>query len=137
MSTRKYTQIEHDNVILASLQYYQDYLQKGYIVSINPGNKQCHDIGGGVFPDIVVWTPNEKNGDTHIIEEIETEETVSEAKARKWKKYSALAPTFYLVVSKKSFAKAAKILRTRDIGVTMLQYYYIDNNNKIIFSTNK
>lgn len=137
MSIRKFSQKEHDDVIIASLQYYREYWEKGYIVSINPGNKQCHDIGGGLFPDIVVWTPNNKNGVTHIIEEIETSETVNLKKSLDWEKISKKGATFYLVVPKESYNKAEEILKTRDIGVTMLQYYYKDKNDNIIFSTNK
>ena len=137
MSILKYSQKEHDDVIITSLQYYKDYWQKGYVVSINPGNKQCHDIGGGLFPDIVVWTPNNANGVTHIIEEIETSETVNLKKSQDWEKFSKKCSTFYLVVPKDSYDKAEGILKTRNIGVTMLQFYYMDKNSNIIFSTNK
>ena len=137
MTIRKYTQKEHDDVIMASLEYYKVYWEKGCIVSFNPGNKQCHDIGGGNFPDIVVWTPNTKNGINHIIEEIETQESINFKKSEEWKKFSNIATTFYLVVPRESYKKTEYILKTRDIGVTMLQYYYIDKDNKIIFSSNK
>jgi len=137
MSKRKYSQKEHDDVILASLVRYSEYCKKGYIVSINPGTKQCHDIGGGLFPDIVVWTPNNKNGITHIIEEVETDETVSLQKADDWEKYSNFGTTFYLVVPKRSYQKAIQIIKARGIRLTMLQYYYVSKEGEILFSTDK
>lgn len=137
MFYRKYTQNEHDQVIYASLKYYEYYWKKGYIVSINPGNKQCHDIGHGLFPDIIVWTPNEKNGISHIIEEIETKESINYRKSEDWKKFSNCGESFYLVVPKDCYEKTLKILKTRGIGVTMLQYYYFTVKGEIHFSNGK
>ncbi len=101
MKKRKYSQKEHDRVIFASLNTYEKYWKQGYIVSINPGEKLCHDIGGGHFPDLVVWTPSGNNEGTFedkntlIIEEVETEETINEIEAKQWEGYAKFDATFF------------------------------------------
>ena len=141
MKKRKYSQKEHDQVIFASLKTYEKYWKQGYIISINPGEKLCHDIGGGHFPDLVVWSSlssNESifnNKSTLIIEEVETEETINEVEAKQWESYAKYDATFFLIVPRNSLEKTKEIVKNREINVSMIQYYYFDAKKNIKFST--
>lgn len=141
MKIRKYSQNEHDRVIFASLKTYEKYWKKGYIVSINPGNKLCHDVGGGHFPDLVVWSSNgyvdgtfgTKN--TIIVEEVETSETIDNIKANQWEYYSKIGVTFFLIVPRNCYEKAKRIVAEKGINITMIQYYFFDAKGDIKFSS--
>lgn len=137
MAIRFTTQEEHDLVIQASAETYNDYKKQGFGVSINLHQKQCHDIGGGIFPDLVVWWPNGEYGKTIIIEEVETSESVTYQEARQWRKYGDLGFTFYLIVPKDYVSRAQEIIDKENISVNALKYYHIGNNNKIHFSARK
>ncbi|XOU94877.1 MAG: hypothetical protein ACNFW9_02300 [Candidatus Kerfeldbacteria bacterium] len=141
MKIRKYSQNEHDQVIFASLKTYEKYWKKGYIVSINPGNKLCHDVGGGHFPDLVVWKPNGNidgtfnTNNTIIIEEVETNETINDVKAKQWEYYAKTGATFFLIVPRDCYEKTIKIVQGKGINVTMIQYYFFDAKGNVKFSS--
>ena len=100
MTKRFTTQKEHDNVLNATSKAYDEYKDKGHIVSINFTDHPQHDIGNGNFPDLVVWRPGGDFGISEIIEEIETTETINEKSIPKWIRYSKFPSTFYLIVPK-------------------------------------
>ncbi len=133
MSKRYTTQKEHDAVVIESARAYDAFKVQGYLVSINVTEHPCHDVGNSNYPDVVVWKPGGDYGDIEIIEEIETSETVNLNAAKKWKKYCTFSRVFFLIVPKKYISLAAKIVKSENIGISMIQYYEINSNSEISF----
>ncbi len=137
MAVRHTTQEEHDSVIQASAETYNDYREEGFGVSINLHQRQCHDIGGGIFPDLVVWLPGGEYGKTIIIEEVETSESITKREAQQWKRYSKLGFTFYLIVPEDYVTKAQELIDEEGISVSALEYYHLGNDARVRFSARK
>jgi len=135
MAIRHGSQKEHDLVIDASAKTYEQYEEKGYVVSINPTGQQNREVFPGLYPDLVVWLPDGKLGRTVIIEEIETEDSVTERESQEWARFSKLRIKFFLVVPKDSATKAAEIIKRRNIRVDRLQCYFLDNYGQVKFAT--
>ena len=135
MAKRYTTQLEHDQVVLASADTYNNYRDKGYIISANLTGKECHDIGQGIYPDLVVWRTGGEYGRTLIIEEVETAESINFREAKQWKKYANLNYTFYLIVPEDYITQTQEILDKENIKVDLLEYYYFDEEDRIRFST--
>jgi hypothetical protein len=129
------SQTEHDQVILASAETYEKFRRKGFLVSVNLTGKPCHNIGGGNFPDLVVWRTGGENGRTAIIEEVETNETVNDQEAKEWERYSHFGATFYLIVPKDCMDQAEEIVKRLRIGVDAVEGYYFDYHGEVKFVT--
>ncbi|MFA5052074.1 MAG: hypothetical protein WC544_03375 [Patescibacteria group bacterium] len=125
----------HDQVILASAGTYETFRQQGFLVSVNLTGKQCHNVGGGNFPDVVVWRPGGDFGRTEIIEEVETCDTVTDQEAVEWARYSQFGTTFYLIVPRECLDKAIEIVARLRIRVDAVEGYYFDHQNRIKFIT--
>jgi hypothetical protein len=127
MTIRYQTQDEHDQVVMASAATYEHLKKAGYLVSVNPNGQQNHDIGGGIFPDVVIWRPGGENGHSLIIEEIETAETIRDKDALEWARYARLGITFYLVVPRQLVEQTRQLLSAHRITVNRLEAYWIEN----------
>src|SRR2546427_12966390 len=98
-------QSEHDAVVSASARTYSGWANKGFKVSVNPNGQKNQFVGTSgsrLYPDVVVWEPHSSgssSGKAHIIEEIETDDSVNEQEAAQWAEYGSLGiSTFNLVV---------------------------------------
>ena len=128
-------QSEHDAVVLASARTYADWKNKGFVVSVNPDGQKNQSIGSDQkprYPDVLVWRPNTpgaSSGRAHIIEEIETDDSVTEEEAGQWADYGSLGvETFSLVVPVELRDDALEIIRRRGIsGITRVQGYWVRN----------
>lgn len=128
-------QSEHDAVVSASARTYAGWTNKGFVVSVNPNGQKNQSVGPSQsprYPDVLVWEPNKpgsSSGRAHVIEEIETDDSVTDQEAAQWFDYGSLGvATFNLVVpvSRKSYA--LEIIRRKAIsGVTRVQGYYVRN----------
>ena len=101
-------------------------------MATNPGGSKNGFVGppGNLrYPDIVVWRPSSPGasaGKASVIEEIETEDSVTNDEADQWADYGSLGvETFNLVVPATKKQAALEIIRRRKIlGVTRIQGYY-------------
>jgi hypothetical protein len=125
-------QSEHDAVVEASGRTYTDWSAKGFGVATNPGPSKNRFVGPADnlrYPDVIVWRPNSLGASTgvaKIIEEIETEDSVTGDEADQWADYASLGvETFNLVVPVSKKTAALEIIRRMKIvGVTRVQGYY-------------
>ena len=132
---RGHNQSEHDAVVLASARTYSGWTNKGFKVSVNPNGQKNQFVGKSespLYPDVVVWEPHSSgsaSGKAHIIEEIETEDSVTEQEAGQWADYGSLGvATFNLVVPARCRDDALEIIRRNKIrGITRVQAYYARN----------
>jgi len=123
---------EHDAVVEASSRTYANWSAKGYGIATNPDGSKNRFVGTPNnlrYPDIVVWFPNSPGANTgtaKIIEEIETEDSVTDDEADQWADYASLGvETFNLVVPVSKKSAALEIIRRRRIvGITRVQGYY-------------
>jgi len=128
-------QSEHDAVVSASARTYSGWTNKGFKVSVNPNGQKNQFVGKSespLYPDVVVWEPHSSgssSGKAHIIEEIETDDSVNEQEAGQWSDYGSMGiSTFNLVVPASRKNDAVEIIRRKGIsGVTRVQGYYIRN----------
>lgn len=128
-------QSEHDAVVSASARTYSGWTNKGCKVSVNPNGQKNQYVGKSespLYPDVVIWQPQSSgscSGRAHIIEEIETEDSVTDQEAGQWADYGALGvATFNLVVPARCKDDALEIIRRKKIrGITRVQGYYARN----------
>jgi hypothetical protein len=108
-------QNEHDLVVGKSADTYR--LQGG-VAYTNPGSDKNHEIDG-LYPDVVA----KKSDGTIVIEEIETETTVTEDECEnQWKPYSELGHEFNLVVPVNKASLAQRFIRRSQLSVTLQTY---------------
>src|SRR5260370_9594275 len=123
---------EHDAVIEASGRTYADWSARGFGVATKPGSSKNRSVGSAdnpQYPDVIVWRPNSPGASTgvaKIIEEIETEDSVTSNEADQWADYASLGvETFNLVVPVSKKTAALEIIRRMKIvGITRVQGYY-------------
>lgn len=123
----KLKQDEHDKVIDT---LYTGYKKQYLKVWKNPNKEKNMSIKEhpDLYPDILV--ANEQNI-LEFIEEVETEDSVTEAHAKEqWIPYSKVRTTFYIRVPLGSQGKARKILAALKITATVRCYKVA--KNKII-----
>jgi len=135
MGTRYYYgQTEHDRVVEASASTYSQLIQQGYQVTTNPGNQHNRYVGvdSQLFPDVIVWRPDQHNpnkGQAIIIEEIETSDTVNQNEVQQWRNFAALGVSkFILIVPANYASEAHRLVLLNNIRVTEIWYYSIQNN---------
>lgn len=91
------------------------------------------------YPDVCVWKPSfpgSNSGDVSVIEEIETEESVTDNEAEQWKDYASLGiQMFRLIVPKSKVSTAKQIVEKKKIAVTEIWSYTITNGT-VSFSKN-
>lgn len=124
---------EHDAVVEASGRTYSSWSAKGYGIATNPGGSKNGFVGPPTnlrYPDVVLWrpvSPGANMGTVTVIEEIETEDSVTDTEADQWADYASLGvETFNLVVPVSKKAAALEIIRRRKIvGITRVQGYYV------------
>ena len=136
MAKRKTSQSEHDKVVNASASTYPDLEKKGYKISVNPNGEKNLGLGpdnNKQYPDVIVGkpeSPGSGSGTAEIIEEIETEESVSDDEAEQWKDYADLGiKTFRLIVPKSKASDAKKIVEKNKIAVNEIWYYTLANGS--------
>jgi hypothetical protein len=134
MSHRGENQLEHDQVIMASALTYERWKEKGYLVSTNPDGHQNHNIGNGIFPDLVVWKPDGEFGQTVIIEEVETADTINDRKAKEWKKLQRWHASFFLIVPRECVILAREVVKRNKVDVDEIEAYWIENE-QVKFAT--
>jgi hypothetical protein len=125
-------QSEHDAVVEASGRTYSSWSAKGYGIATNPGGSKNGFVGPPAklrYPDVVLWRPNSpgaSTGTVTVIEEIETEDSVTDDEADQWADYASLGvETFNLVAPFSKKPAALEIIRRRKIvGITRIQGYY-------------
>jgi hypothetical protein len=128
------SQTEHDKVVEASASTYSQLTQQGYQVTTNPGNQHNRYVGVDpqLFPDVIVWKPDQTNpnkGQAIIIEEIETSETVNQNEVDQWRGFAALGVSkFILIVPANNASEAHRLVQLNNIRVTEIWYYTIQNN---------
>ena len=134
--SRYKTQSEHDIVVRESARTYAEQVKQGYKVSTNPGSDKNFYVGTEQepkYPDVVVWkprAPQATGGSVMIIEEIETEETVTEDHASQWKEYGGLGvSSFRLIVPKAKAGDAKSIVDAKKIRVSEIWSYSIWNGS--------
>lgn len=117
----KTQQTEHDLVVKESA---ASYGKAGGSASTNPGSEKNVDVAG-LYPDVVA----KRSDGTIVIEEIETESSVTQDECEKqWKPYSELGYQFNLIVPKDSIGLAQRFVRKSQLKVT-LQGYTISGND--------
>lgn len=128
MAKRYASQKEHDTVIMAAAAAYEHWKMAGFKVSVNPDGQQNHNVGGGNFPDVVVWKPDGDFGRTIIIEEVETAETVTDKEANEWARYARFGAHFYLIVPKDRVEAAKDIVKRKKIEVDHFEAYWFEGD---------
>lgn len=131
MATRSTTpQSEHDLVVEESA---ASYRKTGGSASTNPGSEKNVDVAG-LYPDVVA----KRSDGTIVIEEIETESSVTEDECdNQWKPYSKLGYQFNLVVPKASLGLAQRFVRKSQLKVTLQGYTISGNDVKFYDSQGK
>ena len=136
MPYRYRTQSEHDLVVRESARTYGEQEKKGYKVTTNPDGEKNFYVGteqNQKFPDIVVWepsSPQSTGGNVLIIEEVETDESVTEDHATQWKEYGDLGiSVFRLIVPKTRASTAKSIVDTKKIRVSEIWSYVMHNGS--------
>jgi hypothetical protein len=127
-------QKEHDSVIMASALTYEPWKEKGYLVSTNPDGHQNHNIGNGIFPDVVVWKPDGEFGQTVIIEEVETADTINDRKAKEWKKFQRWHASFFLIVPRECVVLAREVVKRNKVEVDEIEAYWLEGE-EVKFAT--
>lgn len=137
MAKRKLTQSEHDVVVRASAATYSDLEKQGNKVTTNPNGQQNQKVGEDNYPDVIVWKPSEENpnsGTAIVIEEIETEESVTESESIQWKKYAELGVSvFRLIVPLSKTQDAYTLIVTKKIKVSEIWSYEIKDDGRVTF----
>lgn len=136
MGKRNYnSQSEHDRVVIASSKTYGSMEANGSKVSINPDGEKNFWVGNESnprYPDVAVWKPDSPGSNrasaVEVIEEIETEDSVTYAESAQWKDYAGLGIIFRLIVPKDYVNMAVSIINSEGIGVSEIWYYYFENS---------
>jgi hypothetical protein len=129
-NTRNYRELEdHDSVVRASVGSYSTLRSQGFEVTINPGSDKNRYVGGDDnprYPDVIVWKPEypgATRGTAIIIEEIETENSVSYTEGEQWKDFGALGIKFLLSVPRGKEYAAKQIIDYMGVRVDELWTY--------------
>jgi len=123
----KSRQTEHDLVVEASADTFR---KTGGSASTNPSSEKNIEVSG-LYPDVVA----KKANGTIVIEEIETEDSVTQDECEnQWKPYSELGYQFNLIVPKDSLGLAQRLIRKAQLNVT-LQGYTIRGNNVSFYNS--
>ena len=122
MSKRAETeQIEHDLVTEASA---SNFRKQGYIAYTNPRSIKNTEVNG-LFPDVVA----EKRDGSVVIEEIETESTVTEDECKnQWKPYSKLGYKFNIIVPPNKAVLAQRLIRRYELDITLQTYKIVGDS---------
>lgn len=90
----------HDLVISLVAQRWTNPLK--YNITTNPGSEKNRWVGSDKnYPDVICWVKEFNRQRAQWIAEVETEESVTQAKARgQWRDYAAIGVPFYLIVPK-------------------------------------
>jgi hypothetical protein len=131
---RSQGQSEHDAVVEASGRTYTSWSSRGFGVAVNPDGTKKQSVGPPNdlrYPDVIVWrpkSPGASTGTATVIEEIETEDSVTDEEADQWADYASLGvETFHLVVPVSKKPVAFEIIRRRKIvGISKVQGYYFE-----------
>jgi len=132
-------QSEHDRVVRASATTYEEWIKKGYKVSVNLGGEKNQFVGPPFnprYPDIVVWMPDyfgSTSGKAAIIEEVETAESIADSEAEQWKDYGDLGVKFLLIVPNGYCIETLRLVAKYGVNVSEIWYYYFEYGGNIKF----
>jgi|ERR1035441_3451737 hypothetical protein len=136
MANRFFSQPEHDQVVKASAGTYGQLIQQGYRVATNPGSEKNQQVGSGNYPDVIVWKPNpppnQTSGTAVIIEEIETEESVTAAEVEEWKRYGQLGVSKFILIVPVTKARDALAL-VQQAGAKVSEIWSYENRGGHFF----
>jgi hypothetical protein len=125
----RYDNRSHDWVLEKTVQEF--YSSDGKIVHKNPNQQKNADIDG-FYPDIIVC---DKNGNVKTIDEIETEESITDSETEQWKNFSRLdVGHFSLTVPEEKVNELLQLLAKHSISVSSVWAYTIGLNNAISFT---
>ncbi len=135
-----YRVVDHDAVVRTSATTYAELEQQGYVVSTNLTGATRRMVGrpeNPYYPDLIVWkpsTPSSSTGTVYIIEEIETEESVSYDAGQKWKAYGELGINkFILIVPLTKVQLALRIVKELNCNISEIWYYDV-SSGVIVFN---
>jgi hypothetical protein len=113
-------QREHDLIIHTSFKTWED---RGDVnVYQNPGDEHNFSVAGVYYPDIVVL---DKTNNLYLIEEVETEDTVTEEEAKEWKNFANFGVLLNLIVPEEKLEEAKQL--SKDITNIRIQTYTFKN----------
>lgn len=125
----RYDNREHDFVLEKTAEKF--YSNSKYIVYKNP-NQQKNASVGGLYPDIVVC---DGVGNTKIIDEIETKESVTDSEAEQWKNFSRLnVDHFSLTIPYSEVDGLFYLLDKHSISVDSVWAYVVESSGIISFT---
>ncbi len=113
-------QREHDLIVRTS---YKTWVERGDVRAYqNPGDEHNFSVAGSYFPDVVVM---DLNNNLYLVEEVETEETVTSEELEEWKHFAGFGVLLNLIVPE---GKKDEALRLIDgISNIRLQTYTFKN----------
>jgi len=118
-------QAEHDLVVNTS---YKTWVDRGDVKAYaNPGDMHNFSVAGVYYPDIVV---TDLNNNFYLIEEVETEDTVTLEESQQWKVFAGFGVLLNLIVPQAKLEEAQQLIK--GISNIRIQPYTI-NNGKIEF----
>lgn len=133
---------EHDLVVRKSAGSYTAMVgyNSTFKVDINPNQEKNRYVGSDtdpMYPDVIVWSPEfpgSSVGKAKVIEEIETETSVTADEAiYQWRKFAETGIDFRLIVPKSKEVETKKLLTQYDIKISQLQSYQITNGQEVQF----
>lgn len=119
----------HDKVVADSARSYLK-VTTGENIKINPADTKDFDIEGK-YPDVIIKLPSEEI----IIEEVETESTVTEESLEKWRDFSTLGHELRILVPLSKIDKARELTSRITIPVK-IQAYEINGDRVQWFGKN-
>ncbi len=128
----------HNQIVQASFNTYLPLTSQGFQVTPNPLAKNKTSVGGlnKVYPDIVVWRPNQgavNKGTAVVSEVIETPGSVNYNREL-WRKLGSInSMEFTLIVPSEQATNVKNIIQTENIGVKRLQTYIPNSNGTVSF----
>jgi len=138
MATRRLTQSVHDLVVAASAGTYSEMEKQGNKVSTNPNGQKNQRVGDDSYPDVIVWQPDiakPTSGKAIVIEEIETEDSVTEAESKQWKEFGEIGiSVFRLIVPLLKAPEALRIVQSKKINVSEIWSYEVKDDGRVTFN---
>jgi len=118
----KEKQSEHDRIIEASANTWRRDAEN--VVHTNPDGEQNFSVNEDSFPDVVI---TDQNNYLLVVEEIETEDTVTEEEKKQWEEYAGFGAKFNLVVPEAKLSDAFELIQS--IDNMNIQGYRIKNGH--------
>ncbi len=118
---------EHDRIVGASA---YTWIRDDRIVHTNPGGFKNFSVNGESFPDVIVTSLQNQ---LIAVEEIETEDSVTDEESKQWIEYAAFGVSFNLIVPVGKLADAQILVNTKGIDNIRIQGYSVDSVGRVAF----